>query len=373
MEHRESNLTAADFEEYTNVRQACLNDYRARPIEHVRGDLVWQQRHANDVISHLENVAAAENDVPLRLELALRQLSGWETQGRPCLEGALFFLDPIINPRVENIPDENLFTAETLARVTPPELSVKAHSIAAYAYYKKYLASPEELEAIVKDAQRFPRQDEQCNIQDPLENVICAARHANLAASMQFITPAVLMAGYAFRDLAERLRIYVSGFPHYRPLWRALEKRDQELLEEACMRMRAGGCVSPSETVCAAMRCNATAGGRRGLRPCTGDCPADLKPWYCSKTCREKDWHKHRNICQPRDAIEPPPSLSLGERTRDKVLWIMSPQDAAEQIEIAPDNDDRDDLENGKVMWEAELPSPYAPDRSVRYVMRRYD
>ena len=46
-----------------------------------------------------------------------------------------------------------------------------------------------------------------------------------------------------------------------------------------------------------------SAEGRRALLVCSGRCPPDLKPSYCSKECQKQDWPNHRVFCKSYSSI----------------------------------------------------------------------
>ncbi|KAH9893605.1 hypothetical protein C8Q73DRAFT_697626 [Cubamyces lactineus] len=325
-----------------------------------------------------------------------RCLSGWDTDGRMCHEGALYHVDPILFPKLDHITDKAYLSPATLPDMTPPELSLRAHSVAAYAYVKKYYASLGELEMIALDAKCYPREDTQINILDPLDNILCAVSRANWLACMQFITPAALMAGFAFKSLAESLGVDVDEFKHYRPLWRALEQREKELREAAWSKRRMTGFSTPNPAVCASSKCPAKRSKlyKTAVHPCAGPCPLDMKPSYCSESCRRKvcilhlsrrcemlfgahrrgvQDSKHRMICSAREQTELPPTVMVDKITRDRLVSSMELRGPVEQLEKIPyvegelDPDPRD----GEVLWVLEVPSAHDSSKVEVYAMKR--
>ncbi|KAI9067908.1 hypothetical protein FKP32DRAFT_1588101, partial [Trametes sanguinea] len=367
------------LEKLLEVRLTCLIDYRQRAQDATRDRTIYHSSAAAERVAQLEARAKMSDGFALRLELASRHLGGWSTEGRPCVEGALWFLGPVFNLQMDDFCDEVLSGTKPLPQMALEADRIMAHSLAAYAYFLKYKASVDELANIAKDAEEYPRPDDQQNVVDRLENILRGVWHANCAASMQFITPAVLMAGYAFRDLAQHLPIDVHrDIKHYRPLWRALAMRDKELIAEGRLRLNASE-ASPKEDVCASSYCvrkarkfkveeEATA----SLKPCDGDCPTDLKPSYCSEICRKLDWKRHRLICMPRDEIIPPSDIALDSRTGYRVLRTLVPQGPIQQIEILPADEPGDNEQCGCVVSTAVLPSPFDDDELSRWVWKRY-
>lgn len=220
-----------------------------------------------------------------------RWLSGTETQGRPCEEGALHFLDPIINRKID-IKAE-LHTIDDYPPTTHEALSCLAHSIAAYIYFRKYMASAEELSAVVDDSRiRFPRGQYQTRVDDQWENITHAARHATHAAAGGFVSPAVLMVGFALKTLVDHVSVDMSlglqDLKQYRPLWRAIERWTRELFG---VKSRGPGKQHqpPPQNQCSASGCTAVEVCRQsGPRPRSCNCSVEAAPRYCSKECQDQ-------------------------------------------------------------------------------------
>ncbi|KAI0653579.1 hypothetical protein C8Q70DRAFT_599583 [Cubamyces menziesii] len=361
---------------YLAIRRACLYEYCAEPT----ADDAYQysqQGFAARRLKQLNDDADARNDIPLRLEYALRCLSGWDTNtdGKMCPERALFYLRPVINP-TQDIGTE----IDSCSSATPPDTSdsdlrLQAHSIAAYAYVKKYYASTSEFQMIAYEALCLPRDGAQVDPLDPLDNIICAVNRANWLARMQFITPAVLMAGFAFKALAKRLQVDYEQFKQFRPLWRALEKREKELWEANRQMKKPTGSSLPGFFVCAASTCPVKKPRTHQMvTPCYGSCPLDMRPSYCSDQCRTSDWPRHRAICCPRESTEIPPTLSLDGRTRDRVVSTMDSKGPVEQLERVLDAEGHGpNPRDGKVLWMLDIPSPNDPNKLERYALKRYE
>lgn len=216
------------------------------------------------------------------------------------------------------------------------EVGVQAHSLAAYAYYTKYMADRTELEQIRVDASLSQRAGKQSRPCDQIDNVVRPAMHANTAAKFQFISQAVLMAGFAFKGLAESLNIDIWTFKEYAPLWRALAAHEVTLPRN----WKAIAGVRPPANRCARHGC-AKGEPRFRLFACPGQCPKHMKPKYCSKECHVRHFRFGDSDCvltfcpcQDSDhlpamcagvvMLSPPPTVVLSERTRTAIVELRS-------------------------------------------------
>lgn len=211
-----------------------------------------------------------------------RYLAGKYTSGRVCIAGALRELAPLIPGEAGSF--------DPLLSHTDAAISMQAQSIAAFAYYKKYLATSQELMEAGIDAPMFPLPDGVQHTYGAVDSLIRAVEYANKAACLQFISTAVLLVARAFRDLAWRLGMDVWNFKKYTPLWRALERHDREEYEERTLYGRREGDILPEETMCGAPGCTRRLERQTTAQqwPCLGNCAWNKKPWYCSSACREK-------------------------------------------------------------------------------------
>ncbi|KAH9857804.1 hypothetical protein C2E23DRAFT_720157 [Lenzites betulinus] len=356
----------------SQIEELCLYDYRSLPT----GDQPSGSSRppARQYRFHLESQIANGNTTALDIELAMRYLAGTEFENRPCEEGALFFLDPIVNPQREIPEDWDPATDSDGHNPSTEALSAQAHSIAAYAYFRKYMACPDELRAIVRDRSddRFPRMTYQTRADDQLENILCAARHATHAAAIDFVSPAVLIAGFAFKTLVERVDLDLARIPLYRPLWRALDRWQRDLSAE-----ETGGGKAPerNEEACGAAGCTRTTQHGGGPRGWGCECASDLKPWYCSKECQDIDWLNHQKTCAMKCTIPPPFTIMSKYGVLSAVLkGMMVLTEPIEHLEILTDDEDLLDPRNGTMLCDFDLPCPFGtPDREVHYVLKRYD
>ncbi|RDX43885.1 hypothetical protein OH76DRAFT_1560065, partial [Lentinus brumalis] len=73
--------------------------------------------------------------------------------------------------------------------------------------------------------------------------------------------------------------------------------------------------------ICAAHDCDVQAMHKDAFRACTGNCPPETKPHYCSKLCQQKHWFVHRYVCKKGIPADPvgvddgdPDWVDVGER-----------------------------------------------------------
>lgn len=181
---------------------------------------------------------------------------------------------------------------------------MKAYSIASYAYQLKYhwQVTPERQRAAEDDAESYPLPAGLRVDDATVDCLVRAADYANMAACMQFVSPAVLYAASMFRDLAEYLGLNVwNGIKRYAPLWFALEWADWNLSEKqfpAWRRLNSREFV-PAQAVCLAPGCNQSPERKKEWQWCRGYCSGDIKPWYCSEKCRKKVRLCRRSIPVP--------------------------------------------------------------------------
>ncbi|KAI0676157.1 hypothetical protein C8Q78DRAFT_372180 [Trametes maxima] len=372
-----SNLDPENL--YPLLRDMCLVDHGGCEPDG-RGVLSsYLDPGAKEYMEQLRKLADDGDDVPLRLELALRHLAGLETQGRMCPEGALSFLHPII------CPGDSEQCSETAPLETPPvgpptSLCAAAYSLAAFAHYEKYLSTQEKLDLDLKDAAEFSRDKAPSDVSCTLRSMMRAAYCAAEAASLQFLTPAVLLVGSVIKTDLQVRGINCDEFKQFRPLWRAVDKQATEQVEHD-MYEEAKSQGSPSESPenshslrikCAASGCSVEHRKGRLLTPCSGNCSASSKNWYCSEACRINDLPSHQPRCKiVHRAL--PPTLELDEPTRERIVSILTPSDEpVYRYEILADDECLDDPRDGALTWLPDAPSPYTPGKTVRCVLRLY-
>ncbi|KAI0794733.1 hypothetical protein C8Q74DRAFT_592247 [Fomes fomentarius] len=315
--------------EYQSIKASCLSSY------HVDHDFQKELQEASDYLTKWQapNLMERANygDAAAILELAVRYLSGCGTR-KKSVEGTLYVTDAFTDPSC----DPSRYVGNTASR----SLMAQAHSLAARSHYEKFLASPAERTDIQADERRFSRPETlRLGIgQPPLSSLALAAHHANESVKHGLVSPAVLLIGFKLRDLGEVLGVDVDRMnraKRFRPLWRAISQRVDEIHAEERKRQRKAD-ARPNQYACAAEGCGIRGEQRAALRACAGRCPADLKPSYCSKECQTKDWARHKPICKPGSSGKAP------KVTADKTKML-------ELFELGqPDDGDDDDGGEGE-------------------------
>ncbi|KAI0640689.1 hypothetical protein C8Q79DRAFT_994386 [Trametes meyenii] len=356
---------------YLLLRDLCLVDHRGCEAGDHDVLSLYLSPDTEDYMEQLRKLAENGDDFPLRLELALRHLAGLETQGRMSPEGALSFLDPIIYLRgPEECPEP---------KGPPISLCAAAYSLAAYAHYEKYLSTQEKLDLDLEDAAEFSRDKAPSDTSSALRSVMRAVHYASVAASLQFLTPAVLLIGSVIKTDLQVRGINCDQFKQFRPLWRAVDKRAAEQAEHDLYEAKSQETATESpghlydmRIKCAASSCSAEHRKGRILTPCGGDCSVSSKSWYCSEACRIIDLPAHGTHCKiVHRAL--PPTLPLNERTREQIIDILMPVcEPVLRYEILADDEYFDDPRDGTLMWIPDTPSPYTPGKMVRCVLRLY-
>ncbi|KAH9893604.1 hypothetical protein C8Q73DRAFT_539954 [Cubamyces lactineus] len=365
---------------YLAIKRQCYYEYHFDPLQ-----LPQDSGYSPTLIGKLKKEAEGGNDIPYRLECALSYLSGCATNGCESPEIALYYLDPLIYPQWDTDVVLDRHYIASLPETTQPEQITRAHSLAAYAYLKKYYATEEERQRIAQHALSYPRNGTQADILDPLDNIIRAASHANWVASMRMMTHAALSAGFAFRAVSEFLGVNFEEYSHFQALRRALDQRDKEMREIECQARISAGHPLPDPRVCAGPTCEVKPLEMHKITvvPCDGRCPSYMKPSYCSHQCRESDWAKHRAICSPRASSEdlPPNTIKLNSKeSRRRLLAYMrsmEPIDPLENLDFVPYRDSeegsRAGSRNGRVLFAMDMPSSFGSNEAGRYAMKYYE
>ncbi len=157
------------------------------------------------------------------------------------------------------------------------------------------MASAGELRVVVDDSRdSFPRREHQTRADDQQENITHAARHATHCAAGGFVSPAVLMVGFALKTLVKHVSVAVDvpldlrHLKQYRPLWRAIEQWTGALNEVRSREPRKSHQVL-LQNQCGSAGCTAVGPCRFSgprLRSCK--CRGVAAPHYCSKECQDQ-------------------------------------------------------------------------------------
>ncbi len=216
--------------------------------------------------------------------LSYRSLAGARPQTGVCAEDAA--LQCLVDVFERTPDDEDSWDPESYDPRAKSELA-KAHSIAAYAYYRKYMSRTTPIETRGELNVLAP--------DDPLAFLVRAARHASHAAAVQLLTPAVLLAGFALRTCLLDMPMVSDVNPYFlqlRPLWHALERCEKRWPART---LAFDSDSPPTYDVCAVAECQAAVavGGcirlaedYSGCPDCTGK--EELAPFYCSQECRDQ-------------------------------------------------------------------------------------
>ncbi|OJT12060.1 hypothetical protein TRAPUB_11398 [Trametes pubescens] len=337
-------------------------------------------------LSSLVTQAKSHNDyAPVWLEEALRYLSG--VGGIPdvgvkimpgiCAEdAALHCVSRLVDVHKQTPEDESSWD---LGNYDPAAKSAiaKAHSIAAYAYYRKYM----DYTAIIRKTIRHTA----LAADDPLRFLVRAARHAVHAAAVQLLTPAVLLAGFTLRTCMQDM-IDMADIDRYflelRPLWRALERCEKRWPARASAPALDSEDPTPTPTptthvVCAAEECQATVdvGERlvehyRGCPHCTGQ--VESAPFYCSLECRDQDWATHQGTCLRPGLLHGPIIQSKLRRRQqcEGLAYTSRRRVTYTHIEVLLEDDEDADAD---LQWCRILPCPLGtPWKMVTMVKREY-
>lgn len=288
-------------EKYLCVKISCLT---SRRVDHnlqqelaeatayltaVQGAALFEHASAGEPEAMLEmavrSVLLLELWLLSPLHYPCRYLSGCGTR-KASNEGALYVLDALVDASCE------LAKARGVGVISRP-LMAQAHSCAAQAHFHKFMASPAERAAMEADERSYSRPETlRLGVgRSPLEYFLLAAHHANESIKLGLDSPIVLSVGMKIRQIGEVLgvdvQLTVTRGKLFRPLWCAVSRRYEELYEEERSRARKTN-RNPNEYVCAAEGCGIGGERRAALLECSGRCPRDLKPHYCSKQCQKR-------------------------------------------------------------------------------------
>ncbi|KAI0701111.1 hypothetical protein C8T65DRAFT_276811 [Cerioporus squamosus] len=318
-----------NMDKYLSVKLDCLYNYRQ---EH---DIAKEMKECSTYLTQAKSVQVIDradgHDPKAIIELAVRFISGCAMR-KQSVEGALCSLDAITDPTRE--------AARSSRKITSPELMAQAHSLAAHAQYQKFIASPVDRQDIETDEHLFCRSETRRlgYGQPPLTSLELAVRHANESVKLGLVSHAALTVGLTLRDLGESFGVDVSRLPEgakkFRPLWREVARRVEEIYEEARKKGQSSEQKNADGFMCAAEECHERRELEGALRSCAGNCPSDLKPSYCGKECQKKDWPRHKLICKPGITGKLP---KITEKA--KVLRLLELGDEEAEETLSPEDD----------------------------------
>jgi hypothetical protein len=165
-------------------------------------------------------------------------------------------------------------------------------SDASHALHPASVPRPVQAKALCCLANAFFERSDLPDDTRQIDDLYRAARLADECASLGLIAPFVLYAAkrleaFGLRRQADcRYRgVDTTRFERLEFLWEAWEAREAEFSAEQRTR-DAKVSKAPTRYKCAAEGCGIEATRKAGLLKCMGECPADLKPSYCSKECQ---------------------------------------------------------------------------------------
>lgn len=291
------------MEKYLSTKISCLSSYSdehdyAKELKDASGYLtqwpsaaVLERANSRDPGAIVELAIRSESIktdhvAPLfDTNTAYRYLSGCGT-AKQSSEGALACLDTFTDPS----SDPSRYVGD----IASPELMAQAHSCAARAHYDQFIASSSsERTPLILEEDRFSR-PETARLgvgQSALSYFLLAAHHANESVKLGLVSPTVLLIGLKAREIGEVLGADIEQTlvraKRFQPLWQAISRRLQEIHEEERKRQKKVD-RRPNVYVCAAEGCGIQGEKKAALRSCSGKCPPDLKPHYCSPECQKK-------------------------------------------------------------------------------------
>ncbi|KAI1787003.1 hypothetical protein LXA43DRAFT_1098679 [Ganoderma leucocontextum] len=290
-----------NLEDYLAVKTACYADYKDA-FHNLPTTLELKEcaKYLSDWPSMrvLDQWKVGEPDSRPQavLETAVRYMSGC-TIFKVIPEAALYVLDALHDPESDN-------KADYVGHLASPAELARAHSCAAHAHYQKFRASDAERVANASVERHYRRrQTVAAGFGYPAHTSLrFALHHASESARLGHVSPIVLRVGFTAREIGEGFGVEFSRLveraKRHRPLWRAVDDRLNELYAEARKTFKRAE-RDPPECVCGAEGCGTRARSSASFKACSGKCPVDLKPRYCSKQCQVKDWARHKTICKP--------------------------------------------------------------------------
>ncbi|KAJ7729106.1 hypothetical protein DFH07DRAFT_756952, partial [Mycena maculata] len=136
----------------------------------------------------------------------------------------------------------------------------------------------------------------------------------------------------------------------FKYLWLEYDKREAEMATEERKRL-AKIAKAPNAYRCATEGCDIEATNKRTLLRCSGKCPGEYKPSYCSKECQKRDWPVHKQICKPGS------KATIGPADSDSTIQVNINDPSVLDNEIRPD---------GGVERIIEFPHPDVPGGKLR-------
>lgn len=126
-----------------------------------------------------------------------------------------------------------------------------------------------------------------------IDDLYRAAQLANAAASWGLTSPIVLSVGNRVEKFGLRRQadcqfkgVDTSRFEAFEFLWKVVDARSEQL-KKVREKRDAKVLQAPNLYVCAREGCGIEGTSRSALQQCSGKCPLDAKPSYCSRECQK--------------------------------------------------------------------------------------
>ncbi|KAI0737075.1 hypothetical protein C8Q80DRAFT_1115421 [Daedaleopsis nitida] len=271
----------ANLDDLVILKQELYYDYRKPPDYRVVYRDIVQMIH--DYPYERLQRGVQLKDGPMMLELGIRSIVGCEVQGYNYMEDVLELLERLTGLE---LPIMSL-TGKTVEEIHGVDYKLRKRALAACAWLNFLCHFTCDPEGSLYAYYERPW----------LHN---AAYYATMLCLQEPIPPIALRIGNWLMQLGRRYRVDIramEGFEKFAALWRTYD--DFMISQAAAEKQRLTKILgAPNRYRCAADGCGIQAINSRALRKCSGNCPEQFKPHYCSLECQKKHWFVHRYACK---------------------------------------------------------------------------
>ncbi|KAI0640701.1 hypothetical protein C8Q79DRAFT_920935 [Trametes meyenii] len=289
-DERLMDVALFNFPRHVLIRYEVCYDHRTPPdFDEVFLDA---KRWLDDYPREKLQKGIEEDDAPCMLEACLRRMSGCESgsEGFDDLMERLERLSGLVTLERPEGMDDAPFKP---VRNNTPEIQKRALAAWAWVFFEMFfLFDPE---ASLRSLTTL----------SVMQNAACCAETCAADAFLPPIIPRI--ANWLF-TLKPRFGLYshqVPRFGDFPCLWagwmlyvKTSENREYSRLEKVSS--------APNQYRCAADGCGIQTLHKSVLRKCSGNCPPETKPHYCSRLCQYRHWFVHQYVCKkglPEDPI----------------------------------------------------------------------